>query len=108
MSELKPKIIASTPEEFKEISDKLATLPEYIRDQIEIAEMGILSKFLCKVRYDFKTQPTIYLPKTTQIKDFGDYIYCYCDEFIFMLGKEIKKNPLEYIFIDIFNVEKNS
>ncbi len=108
MSELKPKIIATTPEEFKEISDKLATLPECIRKQIETAQkIPIGNGIQCEIRYLYRTDlQTICLPKTSSIKDFGHSIYCYCGELIFVIGENIKKYPIEYIFIDNNKEEK--
>jgi hypothetical protein len=100
MSELKPKIMASSLEEFKEISDKLATLPECVVQQIETAGKTLVG-IECKIRYRFRTDcQTIYLPKTTHIKDFGDCIGCYCDNFFFRIGEEVKKYPIEYVFVD--------
>lgn len=94
--ENKPKIIAKTSEEFKEIEDKLKNLSELIFSQIEIAEDQCLMGLTCNFKKN--TNTTTFLPKeTTQITNFGDYIGVYCGDFFFKIPKE---NKIDFIFID--------
>lgn len=101
MSEQKPKIIAETLEEFKLIDEKLASLPERVKSQIERAGGGIVG-LECILRYNFQQEQIIYLPEsTTQIKDFGDFIGIYAGDFFFRIVGDMKKNcSFNYVFID--------
>jgi len=48
-----PKITASSIESFTAISEALLTLPEVIREQIELAETGSIG-IHCKIKYVYK------------------------------------------------------
>ncbi len=101
MSKLKPKIEASSIEEFKEISDAINTLPEEIFCQIEKADKGLIG-ITCEIRCNFgNKEQRILLPNyTTQIKNFGDYIGIYSGNFFFKIEGGLQKSNLEYVFID--------
>lgn len=103
MSERKPKIMAKDLEEFKKLSDKISELPECIVSQIETVEEGFggLLGLKCKLRDPFTEDVRIFLPNyTTQIKDFGEYIGIYSENFFFEIHGHMKTKRLEYVFIE--------
>jgi hypothetical protein len=97
--EFKPKISATTIEEFNEINIELNKLPKSVYNQIESAGKGIVG-IKCTFRNTFKAEQTIYLPNNvTSIKDFGDTIGIYSKNLFFEIGKEIRAYKLEYYFV---------
>ena len=95
--ENKPKIIASTVDEFNSISERLKKLPESILSQIETVVDHRLLGLECQIRKKYDQTGT-YLPKSTrQITTFDDYIGVYCDDFFFKLPKE---NKIDYVILD--------
>ena len=91
------KITAETPEKFKEIQEKIYSLPDCIRNQIESALMGFVG-IVCTFKNTFHTERKFILPEyTTQIENFGDYIGIYAGSFFFKIPKEMMEYKLSYI-----------
>ena len=97
---MKTKIQAETPEEFKEIQDKIKELPETISDQIQLAYEG-LAGTMCEINgYRSGDKITIYIPKSvTQITEFADFVSVFTPEFIFKILDKKSNVNYEYKFI---------
>jgi len=97
---MKTKIQAETPEEFKEIQDKIKELDETISDQIQLAYES-LAGTMCEINgYSTGDKITIYIPKSvTQITEFADFVSVFTPEFIFKIVNKRVDTNYEYKFI---------
>jgi hypothetical protein len=97
------KITARSIEEYTEIQEKIYSLPDYIRSQIESASKQ-LHGIECIFNNNFNTERRFNLPSyTTQIQAFDDYVGIYAGDFFFKVPKEVMKYKISYL---IFKNEK--
>ena len=93
-----PNVSAKSIEEFTELTNKIKTLPKKTINQIKKVEKSLMGVD-CVFKDCFAaTSVMFYLPKnTTQIKDFGDFIGIYCENFFFRIEGDTKLKKLEYV-----------
>jgi hypothetical protein len=91
------RITADTPEEYAEIRSKLEKLPDYITDQIEVAESS-LSGIKVIIKNDFKDPQELYVPVPSHIAHFEKSVMVFCHDVIFELTGELLKKRINYRF----------
>ena len=103
MEKLPYKIIASSKEEFDEISEALKGLPKKVTDQISTVENG-LAGLECKIKQTFGKKD-IFLPNSvTQMTNFNKYFGIYSGDFFFKIEWDWKSiEDLRFIFVPIEN-----
>lgn len=102
MAEYFPNISCKSAETFKELEDKLKSLPPGIMKQIAIAEKAHGFNACYTLQNSYQEKPTVYLPNTvTQISTFDDYIGVYTPDAFYKLPLSYMNKPIDYIFIPL-------
>jgi len=102
MAEYKPKIIASSVEEFQTIFDKLQKFEKRVTEQFETVTKGPMGDGLdVKFKQNYGADKQIVLPKSTsQIHDFGDYIGIYAEGIFMRIEGDLYKSKKSYIILN--------
>lgn len=100
------EIGAKTIEEFNKLFEKISTLSESVKSQIQSASNGLVG-IECIIPYDHSTERTIYLPfGVSQIAHLGDYIGIYCGDFFFKVIIHKNSDKISFVFEQPKNKEQ--